>query len=196
MKDYTPDETTAQVTVEGLKDDILPYDTGIPSYNFVFTASWGAQYLIGHPKIGTRPLEDALFSGDRQQKFLSAYILSVTGWNNEAEKIAGILIPNLKDDRVIQNACFATRALYKLGKEGLPSLKRFTSSTDAQQRKMVGFIIKEIEISQGLNAQMPDRNLKQCITHAVTNPATRIQLNHFDGIRETNYSFYDDFEND
>lgn len=188
---YTPGETLAEVMVEGLKDDILPHDPGSSSYNFIFTAAGGTRFLIENPEIGTSALEEALSSRDGQQRFLSAYILAVTGRHREAAKIAEILIPHLKDDRVNQNACHATHGLYNLGKKGLPYLKPFASSADKQQGTMVRFIISEIEGPERSEDLNPEPKPVQCISRAVINPARHLLYFKFDGLDEKDYSFYD-----
>ncbi len=188
---YIPDERLAEVIVEGLQDDILPKDPSIPSHNYVSNATGGTYYLLKYPEIGTGPLEDALDSADVQQQFLAAYILAVTKRHDETHRITEVLIPHLEDDRVGQNAGYATRALYEMGEKVVPYLQPYTYSSDEQQSRMTRFIIQEIEAAKLGEAGVSERRVEQCVTDVVANPATQLRFGGFDGFVERSYDLYE-----
>ena len=144
IETFMPTNRLLEVTVEGLRDDALPFDENGAGV-FVFNAFSGTQYLLQHPREGTEILITALESDDSQQRFLAAYVLGATGRGNATQRITEILLPHLQDDDVWGNACMAVYALYHLGPDVLPFLEPYRDSKDEQQRQAVQLVRMDLE---------------------------------------------------
>lgn len=144
IETYTPTNRLLEVTVEGLRDDGLPFDEN--GYGvFAFNAFSGTRYLLKHPKEGTDILVKMLESDDSQQRFLAAYVLGATGRSGAIQRITEILIPHLRDDDVWGNACMAVYALYHRGPDVMPLLEPYLDSKDEQQRLAVRLVRMDLK---------------------------------------------------
>jgi len=144
VETFAPTDRLLEVTMEGLRDDGLPFDEkgfGV----FVFNAFSGTRYLLKHPQAGTEILIKALESDDSQQRFLAAYVLGATGRGEAMQRIAEILMPHLQNDDVWGNACMAVYALYHLGPDVTPFLEPYRDSTDEQQRQAVQLVRMDLD---------------------------------------------------
>ncbi|MFB3788775.1 MAG: hypothetical protein ACE15F_20645 [bacterium] len=144
IETFAPTNRLLEVTVEGLRDDALPFDEngfGV----FAFNAFSGTRYLLKHPKEGTDILVKALESDDSQQRFLSAYVLGATGRGGAIQRITEILLPHLQDDEVWGNACMAVDALYHLGLEVMPFLEPYRDLLDEQPRQAARLVRMDLE---------------------------------------------------
>jgi len=113
------------VAVEGLADD----DLSDPN------AQWSLRFLDAHPTDAAERLTWALFSSDRQQRFLAAYLLARTGAEATRAQACSVLIEHLADNDTQYDAELARDALTQLSYFVLPQIEQATrASTDRQAR--------------------------------------------------------------
>ncbi len=113
------------VAVEGLADDDL----------FDSNAQWSLRFLDAHPTDAAERLTLALFSSDRQQRFLAAYLLARTGAEATRAQACSVLIEHLADNDTQYDAELARDALTQLSYFVLPQIEHATrAATDRQAR--------------------------------------------------------------
>ncbi|MEM9418716.1 MAG: hypothetical protein AAGA25_06605 [Planctomycetota bacterium] len=87
-----PSEALLRVCVEALADDALPLGHRPPPegeavYNFVFNANTAIETLLRHTAEAEPWLAEGLVQGDRQKRFLCAFILASAGYVDYAEQV-------------------------------------------------------------------------------------------------------------
>jgi hypothetical protein len=144
-----PTEELLRITVEGLRDDHLPYQRFPNSRRYTTTwvanAREGILYLSVHLDRAAPLVAEGLESDDWQQRFLCAAILGYGGGIEYVAAAAPILIPELADDGRAENARTAAGALYGFGEAVIPHLCRLRQSSDDQQRSLVRSILGDLE---------------------------------------------------
>lgn len=153
----------AAVSVEALHtevDDQL-YSTTIGSLERSAT-----RYLYHHPEHSRQPLRIALHSVDKQQRFMAAFLLGVSGATEDASTIVRELVPHLADNDIAGDALLATHALYRLGKVGGQLLEHWRYGLDAQGRQLIDLI--------QLNLRSPPRNQRELESRRQLHSVTRI----------------------
>ncbi len=138
-----PFDALCEVLVEALEDDRMPiWKEDGKVYRTFANALWACIYLYKHSDCVNSELAQALESKDRQQRFYAAMLLAVTGHSENMERIVTILMENLKDDEVRNNAKMAAAAIYKR----MDTIKPFLppmDQLDQQQQQIVKLIQKE-----------------------------------------------------
>jgi len=112
----------------------------------------GYDYFTSSPRAVNAAeglLVNALDSDDPQQQLLAALILGQGGKTYLAERLASILIPHLRDNRLRSDAGCAAYALRKLGSSVRNPLHAALGSDDAQQRSLAGKILDSIQHADG-----------------------------------------------
>jgi len=141
--DY-PSDALLRVTVEGLRDDRLPYDWNSGSCNFVFNARDGVRFLAHHAERAEPFLAEGMNSSDVQQQFLSAVAVGLGGRLALAEQAVPILADHLRNNLIAEDAKLATVALHGFGPEVVPLLEPLLDSADRQQRQLAEYLIRRL----------------------------------------------------
>lgn len=89
----------------------------------------------------------ALKSDDLQQRFFAAAALGWAGKGTaDVDRIAAILVPHLKDNRISGDAVIAGGALFRLGKAVAPKLtEALRTATDEQQSDFLRLILRDLQ---------------------------------------------------
>lgn len=143
-------ERLAAVSVEALHTEVdnQLYDTTVVSLERSAT-----RYLYHHPEHSRQPLRIALHSADKQQRFMAAFLLGVSGATEDAPTIVRELAPHLADNDIDGDALLATHGLFRLGKLGGQLLEHWRYGLDAQGRQLIDLI--------QLNLRSPPRNQRE-----------------------------------
>ncbi|MBN2327791.1 MAG: hypothetical protein JXR73_11615 [Candidatus Omnitrophica bacterium] len=171
---YQPTDRLIEATVEGLRDDKLPGWFSGEGQILLYNATEGMRYLLLHPTLGAKPLEKALNSDEKQQRFLAAFVLGATGRSAQIEKMAQILIPHLKHDDTRLNACMAAHALYKSGEAVIPFLSAYRDSPDEQQRAAVRLILMDLKSPPKTKAELLARRKFHDLSPTKPDPAFQL----------------------
>ena len=170
---HNPTDQLLRVTVEGLRDDQLPFDpraNGDTRFNYVFNASEGTRYLAATGHIAAPFLVEGLTSQDAQQRFLCALASGFGKCDELLPMAAPILIEHLADNRFIGDATWAAPALFHFGPAVIPYLERFRDSRDEQQRDLVQLILLELAGPATTEAERHRRRALNTVTMRHANP--------------------------
>lgn len=133
LSPYVPPDRLFAVTIEGLADDTLPWDSGRHRQTLIDNAYDGVGFLADNSARAESLCDKALDSGDRQQRLLSAAVLSFTAKDKRIDRVAPVLIEQLGSDEAEGNAVLAAKALLALGPGALPFVDSGSESRDAQR---------------------------------------------------------------
>ena len=146
LRGYQPTRRLLEVTVEGLGDDQLPYES-TPQYDatvHLFNAREGVQYLLDHGPKAKKYLLKGIHSDDLQMQYFCAYILGIHGIKADIELSSSILIRHLRDNDICGDAAAACSALYRLEDAVVPCLRQALPSNDRQQTHLIQLILKDL----------------------------------------------------
>lgn len=144
-----------RVCVEGLRSDNLPR-ADVPasqqaqypndySETEIFNAAAGLRFLSRHADEAEDLLIEALSSSDLQQRFLAAAALGHGRKVCVADRVAKILIPHLRSNRIQGDATIAMIALIRLGPAAEPRIEEARrTAVDDQQAKLLDVLAAEI----------------------------------------------------
>jgi len=135
LSPYSPPDRLFAVTVEGLADDHLPWDSGRQKQTWIDNAYDGFEFLEDNPTRAEVFCAAALDSGDPQQRLLSAAVLAFTAQDKRVDRVAPVLIQQLGTDHTEGNAILAAKALLSLGAQALPFIDQGSESSDIQRAK-------------------------------------------------------------
>lgn len=133
LSPYLPPDRLFAVTIEGLADDTLPWDSGRQRQTLIDNAYSGVDFLAENSARAESFCDMALGSGDRQQRLLSAALLSFTAEDKRIDRVAPVLIEQLGSDEAEGNAVLAAKALLALGPGALPFVDKGSESRDSQR---------------------------------------------------------------
>jgi hypothetical protein len=133
------------VTIEGFRNDRLPLDRWRGKYTYSFNAAEGFRNLRHYAAQAEAQLAAGLKSDDYQQRFLCALTLGFGGVSTQAEAVARVLLPHLRDNDMPDDAKWCTAALLHLGPSVSPSLRAAQPDADEQQVKLIGLILLDFE---------------------------------------------------
>ncbi len=165
-----------EVLVEGLKDDCIPQEHRGKeriAYAYVGNATGAINYLLRNVVEAEPQLEEGLRSRDGQQKFLCAYILARGRRGMRIATIAPILIEHLKDNKISNDACMSSMALYRLGPPVEPYLRAVLESEDKQQRETALLILKDLKAPPKTREDLRERKASQSISGQMSDPPTQ-----------------------
>jgi len=131
-----PSERLLEVTVEGLRDDALPWGEN----TMINNAEEGVRFLSTRCDVAWPYLLPALSSEDRQQRLLAAVVLGFGGREHYLDDVAPILIQQLRDNEVRGDALLALPALAGFGEAVVPHLERHFDDPDKQLRTAVRWL--------------------------------------------------------
>lgn len=141
---YTVTADLVRVSIEGLADDMTPYDY-IRNRGLIYAnAHFGTLALIPVAHDWIQELELAMESDDGQQRYLAAYILACAGVTKCVERASTILIPHLRDNDIEGDAMFSVYALAGFGQELVPILTQSLQHADEQQRELIMLLLWNI----------------------------------------------------
>ena len=137
--------------------------------------NWNRNYLVHHADSFRYELEVMLWSSDRNENILAAYVYAMRGWNQYCERVVGMLAPELVDDDCRDNAWLASKALYAYGELGLPFLD-IHDPQDEQQRDYLALI--------KLDILSPPTNLHELRRRWKTLPGIPLQELYYDPVMQ------------
>lgn len=166
---YAPCEDLVRVTIEGLRDDALPFQAagggrGV-RYSFVFNARDGLAYLVRHGPFIEPYLVAGLESDDEQQRLLSAVAAGLSRLDRLAQEAVPILLEHLKDNGVPEDATMAAAALLHFGPEIAPLVERHWNAADPQQRKLIRGVLAGLREHGDEHLAGPFHTTKFCWMH-------------------------------
>jgi hypothetical protein len=97
-------------------------------------------FLLRHGELARRPLQEALYNGDRQQRFFCAFLLAKTGCRDPFWVIAETLAPHLSHNNFMGDGMMAAHGLYCLGPGVLTILERSRIGADEQASRLLKLI--------------------------------------------------------
>ncbi len=131
-----PSDRLIEVTVEGLRDDNLPYDRRRGRETFLSNGFNGMAFLVCVGPRAVPACERALNSDDPQQRLLAAAALGMMGAAASIDRAAPVLINHLAGNAVPGDANLAAAALLGFGPAALVHLEQCAKSSDAQARRI------------------------------------------------------------
>lgn len=180
IKGYRPTPRMLAVTVEGLRDDVLPSgrrpgeERGTTTY--IFNATQGVHWFLRRPariRAAEPLLVEALRSDDLQQRFLAAYLLGRGGCAGAFNDVIRVLAPHLGDNHIREDANMAAAGLYGLGPAVVPDLRARLPRADAQEGLLLRLIIHHLAGADDPDAAVPSTARRRKITDVVDDPVTR-----------------------
>ncbi|MEE2888369.1 MAG: hypothetical protein VX951_13145 [Planctomycetota bacterium] len=136
----------SQASLE-VSDRLLRVSVEALSSNFNLTRIAGRHFkshsfhfLLRHGELARRPLQDGLYNGDRQQRFLCAFLLAKTGCRDPFWVIAETLVPHLRHNNIMGDGMMAAHGLYCLGSAVLTILDRSGIAADGQASRLLKLI--------------------------------------------------------
>ncbi|MFG0293421.1 MAG: hypothetical protein ACF8MJ_09755 [Phycisphaerales bacterium JB050] len=168
-----------EVTVEGLRDDALPFDEENHHYTFVANAVSGYRALVVHAEAARDLLEAGLESDDYQQKLMCALILGAGGVSDSVDKVAPILIPHLRDNDINEDAKHAIYSLYRFGESVVPYLEAALPRADEQQGQAIRLLLLDLRDKPQTQADLEARKRMHRITEVVHDPCLNMVQSHF-----------------
>lgn len=160
-----------EVTIEGFRDDNLPYDQRSSRYMFAFNAAEGFRHLRRHAKQAEAELAAGLTSDDYQQRFLCALVLGFGSVSSQAEPVARILLPHLRDNNIPEDAKWCTAALFRLGIDVAPVLEAALHKADNQQNDLLTLLLLDLQQPPETNEELESRGKLNSISSSVFDPA-------------------------
>jgi hypothetical protein len=144
-----PTPQLIKVLVEGLRADALPRENREgrdKRYTMIFNAKSSMLALIRYGREAREQVAAALDSDDLQQRFLAAVILGFARQQSESQRVAEILIPHLKDNRIESDAVMAACALYRMGGPIRPYVEAaLRNAPDSQSRGLLRLILLDLK---------------------------------------------------
>lgn len=123
-----------------------------------YMGMWNAKsstiYLSRWWSVSEQFVLEALDSADTQQQLLAAVVAGYGGTTSRVEDVVAILVPCLMDNEISGDSRLATPALYRLGPQVIPILRRQLLGADTQGRQILLHIIERLEY--------PERSILQC----------------------------------
>jgi hypothetical protein len=169
-----------RVTVEGLGDDALPYET---CYTHVTNARSGFWFLcdLPDPSMAESALATGMASLDRQRRFLCAAAAGATGRTRLIEQAAPILIEHLHDNDIESDATLAVGALYRFGARVTPYLQECAATGDAQAQRLARLVLEDVDPAF-VGPPQADSGLfrRDPVTESVANPARELVVKTID----------------
>ncbi len=159
------------VTIEGFRHDRLPYDRQCDRYTYAFNAAEGFRHLRRHAKQAEPQLAEGLGSEDYQQKFLCALTLGFGGVSSQAEGVARVLLPHLRDNDIPEDAKWCTAALLHLGPDVAPFLRAAVPEADAQQAELIKLLLLDFEQPIFMGEGADATRVYRCVAGSVLSPA-------------------------
>jgi hypothetical protein len=183
LEDYEPSDRLLEVTVEGLRDDDLPAETREGrrvAYTYVFNAKYGMRYLLEHVRRAEPLLLDGLRSDDEQQRFLCAFILGYAGFSSGIPEGAPVLLAQLRDNDITDDAIMGAAALYRFGPEVMPHLLAALSEADDQQARLINLILLDLTDPPQTKQELWARKKLHDVTEIYYDPVVEFDLDrHF-----------------
>lgn len=140
--DVEPTARLAEISVEGLHADRLPYDRESGRYVPIDNARTLTVKLDTCRELARPYLRRALASADPQQRFLSAMLLGRQGDVASAFRVSEILLPHLGDNDMPADATLGANALGGLLDVLRPHLARARFGVDGQARAMIDRLLR------------------------------------------------------
>lgn len=132
-----------RVSIEGLAKDGFPLAPR-GSYTPVRNASSSLNWLARQRDADDALLDTLSTSNDTQQRFCCAFLLALHRRSDLTDHIAPVLIPHLQDNHIERDAAWAMRGLFVLGPPVEPWLERALPWADAQGKKLIDQILKNL----------------------------------------------------
>ncbi len=145
MRGYEPSDRLLAVTVEGLRDDELPFDHRRRYTRGANNAWSGFFYLLRHGRGATPHLSAGLDSDDSQQRWLCARAAAAAGLVTLVDRAAPELVAHLRDNTIRGDAGEAQHALRQYGEAARPYLESALGSPDEQQCRLAGELLEELD---------------------------------------------------
>ncbi len=160
-----------EVTIEGFRDDNLPLDRRRSRYMFAFNAAEGFRHLRHHAKQAETQLVAGLSSDDYQQRFLCALVLGFGGVSSQAEPVARILLPHLRDNDIPEDAKWCTAALLRLGERVMPLLESALPNADQQQGDLIELLLLDLKQPPRTDEELVSRKKYNSVAGSVFDSA-------------------------
>lgn len=173
-------EGLLRVSVEALRSDLGPVSMAAFSTRIGPLLQGTTMFLAEHAAAAHDLLVPQLASSNKQQRFLSAYLLAQselrerTRW--QANRIAHELVEHLVDNEVEGDAMMATNGLYQLGADALPVLSGSRRYLDEQGRKLVDLIRLDLEQPPRTKPDLYRRSSMVSISRIYHDPAVEYDL--------------------
>jgi hypothetical protein len=103
------------------------------------------RHLYHHPANAQPALRRALWGGERQPRFLAAFLLGRAVSTADAVAIQTELVPHLEDNATSGDALLAAHALYRLGHASRDALAAWRPSVDRQARSLIELILLDLD---------------------------------------------------
>jgi hypothetical protein len=127
--------------------------------------------------VSARPaLRRALDSGDDQQRFLAAFLLSEHADEADVAAISRELLPRLAHNDVRGDAVMAAHGLYLLGHRALPAMRWWKSYVDEQARSLLELIELDLTTPPRSRADIRARARLQQVTRIYHDPAIEFDV--------------------
>jgi len=160
-----------EVTFEGLRDDQTPYEDGRSRALMYTNAVHGFFRMITCAQDWIPQLRTAIESDDAQQRYFAAMIAARAGVTQLIEPTCAILLPDLRDNDVEEDAKYAVWALYGFGQDLLPIIRREMPSADQQQRDLMQLLMLDIKDPPKDEAEQEQRGRRyNTVTRVVFDP--------------------------
>lgn len=174
---YRPTTRMLAVTIEGLRDDVLPLGkrpgeirrTGTGDGNATSGVRW---FLRDRARIraAAGQLRAALDADDGQQRFLAAYLLGIGGRTAAAEEIFVVLAPHLCDNAISGDANMAAAAIHGLGPVIIPALRARLPFADRQEADLLRLVLHHLAGADDPDAALLPASRRRTITTRVHDP--------------------------
>ena len=113
------------------------------------------------------PLLLALDSSDLQQRFLAAVALVyIDSQSAPALRIVPILVRQLRDNHIRNDAVLAAGSLYRMGRRVIPQLERSLRDADLQARTTLELVLLNLREPPRTASELARRRSMQRICHA------------------------------
>ena len=110
------------------------------------SAAMAKEFCLLHAAWMEQDLLGLMGGGDQEERFVAAVVLGNAARTRHCERIAAVLVPHLRDNKIEGDALEAMHALKRLGSPVIPFLESaLESSTDKQERVCLESTLAEIK---------------------------------------------------
>jgi hypothetical protein len=141
LKCKIPSEVLIAACLADLQDDSNMVHWRIQQGN----ATESVRYLLKWWNISKQHILAALDSTDEQQQFYAAVIAGKKGTKSRVRDVVVLLAPHLMDNKINSEFTLAKSALYRLGPEAIPFLRKQLFCSDSRGRNSLLQIIEYLE---------------------------------------------------
>ncbi|MBL8728841.1 MAG: hypothetical protein JNM25_10450 [Planctomycetes bacterium] len=171
-----PSPRLLEVTVDALSDRLTDELQRRRLCGTWDPAAEGTRFLAPHASAARVPLRRALHVGDGQQRFLAAWLLAQCHDEGYSDTICRELLPHLADNDIAGDAVMATHGLYQLGPAALPALRWWRPHVDAQARRLIDVVERDLQQPPRSRAELERRRPWPRVSNLYHDPAIEFDV--------------------